>query len=100
MLGGEQKYDLLSYVWSDVLDLHIELAGDESERERTLLRGKLTDPSFIVLYLKKNCLTAYFAVNTKSREYPKLQKLIRQRIDLEGRDDELRDPAFDLKTLL
>ncbi|MDH3215495.1 MAG: FAD-dependent oxidoreductase [Candidatus Krumholzibacteria bacterium] len=45
MAGTPQKYDLLTYVWSDVFDLHIECAGDETARDRTLLRGSLGEPS-------------------------------------------------------
>lgn len=100
MTGARQAYDLLSYVWSDIFDLHIEFAGDEGERDRVLLRGKLGDPSFVVLYLKNDTLRAYFAINASSREFPRLQKLIRRSVDLGGRDDELKDPSFDLKALL
>lgn len=100
MAGGDKKYDLLSYVWSDVFDLHIEFAGDESEKDRTVVRGNMEDNTFTLLYFRNNILTAYFAVNTNSREYPKLQKLIRRRVDLGGKDAELQDPSFELKDLL
>ncbi|UCG51527.1 MAG: NAD(P)/FAD-dependent oxidoreductase [Candidatus Latescibacterota bacterium] len=100
MTGAGQKYDLLSYVWSDIFDLHIEFAGDESEHDRVLLRGNLDKRSFVVLYLKSDVLVAYLAVNTSSREYPKLQRLIRRKTLVEGKDVQLEDPEFDLKTLL
>lgn len=100
MTGAEKKYDLLTYVWSDIFDLHIECAGDETERDRTLLRGKLGDPSFVVLYLKNHVLRAYFAINASKREFPKLQRLIRQAVDLTGKDEQLSDPSFELKSLL
>jgi NADPH-dependent 2,4-dienoyl-CoA reductase/sulfur reductase-like enzyme len=100
MAGMQQEYDLLSYVWSDIFDLHIEFAGDESECDRVLVRGQLGDPSVIVLYLKHNVLRAYFAVNTDSRECPKMQRLIRRALDLTGKDEELRDPSFELKSLV
>jgi NADPH-dependent 2,4-dienoyl-CoA reductase/sulfur reductase-like enzyme len=99
MAGIEQKYDLLSYAWSDIFDLHIEFAGDESEHDRVLVRGTLDAASFTVLYLKSEVLRAYFAVNTDSREFPALQKLIRQKTPLYGRDVELTNPLFDLKSL-
>lgn len=99
MAGIEQKYDLLSYAWSDIFDLHIEFAGDESEHDRVLVRGSLDAASFTVLYLKSDVLRAYFAVNTDSREFPALQKLIRRKTPLGGRDAALRDLEFDLKRL-
>jgi len=99
MTGARQKYDLLSYVWSDIFDLHIEFAGDEHECDRVLTRGNLGGPTFTVLYLKNDKLRAYFAVNTNSREFPKMQRLIRQGVDLAGKDTELQNPTFELKEL-
>jgi NADPH-dependent 2,4-dienoyl-CoA reductase/sulfur reductase-like enzyme len=99
MTGTSQKYDLLTYVWSDIFDLHIEFAGDETECDRILVRGKVGEPPFAVLCLKENKLRAYFAVNTDSREFPKLQRLIRRGTMLTGKDRELQDPAFELKSL-
>lgn len=100
MAGAEQTYDLLSYVWSDVFDLHIEMAGDETERDRIVVRGDLESNSFTVLFLKDDRLRAYFAVNTDKRAFPPMQKLIRQNIDLSGQDAVLADPSSDLKALL
>ncbi len=52
MTGARRPYDLLTYVWSDIFDLHLEFAGDEQEHDRVLLRGKLEHLSCIMLYLK------------------------------------------------
>jgi NADPH-dependent 2,4-dienoyl-CoA reductase/sulfur reductase-like enzyme len=100
MAGAKNKYDLLTYVWSDIFDLHLEFAGDESEHDRVLLRGKVRDKSFTVLYLKQNVLRAYFAINTGSTEFPLLQRLIRQKKDLTGKEEQLQDPAFPIKGIV
>jgi NADPH-dependent 2,4-dienoyl-CoA reductase/sulfur reductase-like enzyme len=100
MAGSQNKYDLLTYVWSDIFDLHLEFAGDESEHDRILLRGRFESKSFTVLYLKQNVLRAYFAVNTGSKEFPILQRLIRQKKDLAGKEAQLQDPTFLFKTIL
>jgi 3-phenylpropionate/trans-cinnamate dioxygenase ferredoxin reductase subunit len=100
MAGAQNKYDLLTYVWSDIFDLHLEFAGDESEQDRILLRGRFENKSFTVLYLKQNVLRAYFAVNTGSKEFPILQRLIRQKKDLAGKEAQLQDPSFLIKTIL
>lgn len=94
MAGAKNKYDLLTYVWSDIFDLHLEFAGDESEQDQTLLRGRFQDKSFTVLYLKQKVLRAYFAVNTGSKEFPILQRLIRLKKDLAGKEAQLQDPTF------
>ena len=99
--NGEQRpYDLLTYVWSDIFDLHLEFAGDEMERDRVLVRGSLADNSFTVLFLKEDRLTAYFAVNSEQREFIPMQRLIRRKIDLSGRDAQLQDRSFNLRDLL
>lgn len=100
MAGANNKYDLLTYVWSDVFDLHLEFAGDESEHDEVLIRGSLEAKSFMILYLKQKILTAYFAINTGSRDFPALQKLIRQKKNLTGKEAQLQDPAFPVKQLL
>ncbi len=100
MAGAGNPYDLLTYVWSDIFDLHLEFAGDESEHDQVLVRGRFEDKSFTVLYLKQHVLSAYFAINTSSKEFPILQRLIRQKKDLTGKEAQLQDPTFALKGLL
>jgi NADPH-dependent 2,4-dienoyl-CoA reductase/sulfur reductase-like enzyme len=100
MAGASSKYDLLTYVWSDIFDLHLEFAGDESEHDSVLLRGSFKDKSFTVLYLKQNILTAYFAINVSSKEFPPMQRLIKQKKDLSAKEPQLQDPAFDIKSLI
>ena len=100
MAGARNQYDLLTYVWSDIFDLHLEFAGDESEHDQVLLRGRFEENAFTVLYLKNHVLRAYFAINTGSREFPVLQTLIRRRKDVTGREAQLQDPAFAIKALL
>jgi hypothetical protein len=87
-------------VWSDVFDLHLEFAGDETDRDQVLLRGRFEERSFTVLYLKQHVLTAYFAINTSAKELAVLQRLIRQKRDLSGKEGQLQDPTFAIKGLL
>jgi len=100
MAGAGIPYDLLTYVWSDIFDLHLEFAGDETEHDQVLLRGRLEEKSFTVLYFKQHVLTAYFAINTGSKEFPVLQRLIRHKKDLSGKEVHLQDPTFGVKALL
>ena len=100
MGGEEMRYDLLTYVWSDIFDLHLEAAGDEGESDTSVVRGDMDAGSFTVLYLKENRMTAYFSVNTPAREFPVFQRLIRRKKDLTGRLDDLRDPGFNARELL
>ena len=100
MAGARNTYDLVTYVWSDLFDLHLEFAGDESEHDRILVRGRVQDKSFTVLYLKQHVLTAYFAINVSAKELPLLQRLIREKTALAGKEAQLQDLAVPLKQLL
>ncbi len=100
MAGARAPYDLLTYVWSDIFDLHLEFAGDEHEHDRVLVRGRFEDKAFTILYLKDSVLRAYFAINAGSKEFPALQRLIRGKKDLTGKEAQLQDPAFAIKGLL
>ena len=98
--GQEMKYDLLTYVWSDMFDLHLEFAGDEDEHDEISVRGSMEERSFTLLYLKKGLLRAYFSVNTPAKEFPVLQRLIKRKKDLSAETANLRDPSFNLRGLL
>lgn len=100
MAGAREPYDLLTYVWSDVFDLHLESAGDESEHDQILVRGRGKDGALTVLYLREGALRAYFAVNGDSRELPILQRFIRTGTILVDREAQLQDPGFAIEALL
>jgi 3-phenylpropionate/trans-cinnamate dioxygenase ferredoxin reductase subunit len=100
MAGGRSRYDLLNYVWSDIFDLHLEFAGDESQHDRVLIRGRLEDHAFTVLYLKEDALRAYFAINADSHELPPLQDLIRSGRRLTGTDSRLADTRVAIDALV
>ncbi|MGH7229854.1 MAG: NAD(P)/FAD-dependent oxidoreductase [Nitrospiraceae bacterium] len=99
MAGANNRYDLLTYIWSDIFDLHLEFAGDEHEHDQVLTRGRVEDKSFMILYLKQHALHAYFAVNASAKDFPPLQRLIRQKKNLSGKEAQLQDPAISIKSL-
>lgn len=100
MSGASHPYDLLTYVWSDLFDLHLEFAGDESEHDQVIVRGHVGDTPYIILYLTQHILTAYFAVNAAAKDFPPLQRAIKQHKDLGGKDPQLQDPSIPLKSII
>jgi NADPH-dependent 2,4-dienoyl-CoA reductase/sulfur reductase-like enzyme len=100
MAGVPTAYNFLTYVWSDIFDLHLEFAGDESEHDKTIRRGNPAENKFTVLYMKDGRITAYFAVNTEAREYGLFRRLIIAKKDLHGRERDLEDPDFSVRELL
>ena len=100
MAGASQAYSFLSYVWSDIFDIHVEFAGDESEHDSVLLRGDPNSGSFMSMYAKDGCLTAFFAINTSPREFAVIRRLIQTHATIAGMEAQLQDPAFNLRSLL
>jgi NADPH-dependent 2,4-dienoyl-CoA reductase/sulfur reductase-like enzyme len=99
MAGAGQPYNLMSYVFSDIFDLHLEFAGDEHGFDRGIFRGRMEDKAFSVLYLKDSRLVAHFSVNLKRKQFSPLQKLIEKKVNLEGKEPQLADMSFDVSTL-
>ena len=100
MAGQESRYGMVSYAWSDIFDMHLEFAGDESEHDQALVRGSMEERVFKVLFLKEGRLQAYFAINTDMKEFPILQQLIKRKKDLSGRTVQLGDVSFNIRELL
>lgn len=94
--GGSETFNMLPYVWSDIGELRVDIAGDEGGWEEPVLRGSSEfsgseKPSFIVLGVRENRLVSYFAVNSSDADRSALQLLIKQRADLAGRREALGD---------
>jgi 3-phenylpropionate/trans-cinnamate dioxygenase ferredoxin reductase subunit len=100
MAGGNETYDLISYVWSDIFDIHLEFAGDEHEHDLQLRRGDPAEGSFMILYLRGGKVTSFFAINTPSREYSVVRRMIQKATDLTGRERQLQDVGVGLRSLL
>lgn len=100
MSGGDSKYDFVSYVWSDIFDMHLEAAGDEAEYDEIVLRGEMESGSFLMLYLHNGHLSAYTSVNSDPKEFTTLRRLIRGKQNLAARVDELKNPEINLRTFL
>ncbi len=100
MAGAERSYDLLTYVWSDLFDAHIEFAGDSSSGDQHLLRDVTAENRFVTLTLEKGRLVAFFALNWPEADFGPLRFMIQHRIDLSGKEERLTDPGQPLSALL
>jgi NADPH-dependent 2,4-dienoyl-CoA reductase/sulfur reductase-like enzyme len=102
--GSGEEFNMLPYVWSDIGDLRVDIAGDEGGWEETLLRGSPEErsgqtPSFIVLGTRQGRLVSYFAVNTTDADRSALQLLIKQGVDLSEKGDALADLSRPLQQI-
>jgi 3-phenylpropionate/trans-cinnamate dioxygenase ferredoxin reductase subunit len=100
MAGGDAKYEFISYVWSDIFDLHLEAAGERGDHDEVVVRGNMASGNFLVLYLKDGALLAYTGVNADPREFTALRRLIRSRQNLNAHLVELANPDINLRTFI
>lgn len=63
LAGAAEPYRHLSYFFSDLFDLELQMVGDFEKWDRVLVRGSLADGSFSGLHLRGGRLVAALAVN-------------------------------------
>ena len=100
MTGAEMAYDFVSYVWSDLFDLHLEAAGDEAHFDDLVVRGSIDAGAFVMLYLKEGKLVSYTAVNGNPKEFVPLRRLIRSARDIRDKRAQLSDPQVNMRALV
>lgn len=100
MSGEHRSYELLTYVWSDLFDLHIEAAGNESDYDRLIVRGSLEEKKALLLLLRNSRLMGYLGINASEADFGPMQLLIKRGTDLSGSLETLSDPTKPLAPLL
>lgn len=100
MAGGDKAYEFLSFVWSDIFDLHLKFVGDHSDYDELIERGDKDSAVFTLLYVRDGKLTACFTVNGDQREFSYLKMLIQRGFSVGAHRDDLANPRYELKTLV
>src|SRR6516164_6174103 len=96
MLGERQSWRTVSYFFSDVFDLTFNVVGLTEQNSERILRGKINDKSFSVLYLGNERLCGAFLIEQSFVEAKAAGALIANRSDLSARKSELSDTNFPL----
>lgn len=94
--GQAQPHDSVPWFWSNQYDLRLQTVGLSIGHDRTILRGRLEDRSFSLVYLREGRVIALDCVNAV-RDYAQGRKLV-----LEGRAPDpakLADATIALKDL-
>ncbi len=100
MYGMNQPYGFLSTIWSDILDLHIESAGNTSRYDRYIMRGDPDSASFAVIYIRGGAVSGYLAINRDNNELNALNGLISSRADISGKDSLIANESHNLNELM
>ncbi|MES2699180.1 MAG: FAD-dependent oxidoreductase [Pseudomonadota bacterium] len=94
--GIEQPYQALPWFWSNQYDLKLQTVGLNIGYDHAVLRGRIEDRSFSVIYLKDGVVLALDCVNAV-KDYVQGRKLVEsaELFDLGS----LADPTLPLKDL-
>lgn len=104
MAGANEPYDRVPYFFSDEFDIHMVLRGNPQAGRNSLFVGDVEGAEFAELYYDDaGNLTMGIAV---SHDEPKLdgisdtlEELLKQGVNIKGREAELQKPGFDLASL-
>jgi NTE family protein len=96
MLGERQSWRTVSYFFSDVFDLTFNVVGLTEQNGERILRGKIEDKSFSVLYLGNERLCGAFLIGQSFVEAKAAGALIANRSDLSAHKSELSDTHISL----
>ncbi|WPN45129.1 NAD(P)/FAD-dependent oxidoreductase [Pseudomonas sp. P8_241] len=95
--GKDSSYDSVPWFWSDQFDLKLQMVGLSSGYDQLVIRGSMSDESFIAFYLAKGTIISADAVN-RPQDFLFAKKLVAQRSRLSP--EQLADMDTPLKSLL
>ncbi len=95
--GQGRPFAEAPWFWSDQYDLNLQYVGGGLPWDATLVRGRLGQPPFTVLYLLEGRPVAAVGVND-GRTIGQLRRLIEARVEVDP--EQLADPATDLRRLV
>jgi 3-phenylpropionate/trans-cinnamate dioxygenase ferredoxin reductase subunit len=102
MAGVQKNYDAVSVFFSDVFDLTINVWGEPRLVDRRIVRGivNVEHPDFIEIGLSPDSrITQILALNHPSED-DLLRELVKRRLDVTGKEEMLKEPGMDLKSLI
>jgi NTE family protein len=102
MAGVEKKYDAVSTFFSDVFDWTMNAWGEARLVDRRVVRGMVNveGPDFVEFGLAADGrITQVLAVNHQGEDEI-LRAMVKRRVDVTGKEEMLKEPGVELKTLL
>jgi 3-phenylpropionate/trans-cinnamate dioxygenase ferredoxin reductase subunit len=97
ILGRSEPYRAVPWFWSDQYDVKLQMAGVNSGFTDFAVRGSVEDRKCSLFYFRDNTLIAVDSIN-RPQDHMLARKLLASGAYV--RVEEVRDPAFDLKSLV
>lgn len=102
MAGGNQPYDQVNTFTSRVFQLSLTAWGEARLIERRIIRGNtnVEEPNFAEIGLDAGGRVMQALALDHPDENEALRELVRRHVPIDGHESQLRDPQFDLQSLL
>ncbi len=102
MAGVETHYDGVNYFFSDVFDLSLSAWGEARLVDHRFIRGNPNPdrPDFIEIGVSADGRITQILALGHADEDDLLKELVKRRAQLNGNEEAVKDPEFDLKALL
>jgi 3-phenylpropionate/trans-cinnamate dioxygenase ferredoxin reductase component len=99
MLGRDQPHDVVPYFFSDLADwASLEYVGPALRWDQETVRGSIDDGEFAIFYLDRGRVAGCLAVES-SNALNEASRLLRDGVDVSGREARLADREADLAEL-
>jgi 3-phenylpropionate/trans-cinnamate dioxygenase ferredoxin reductase subunit len=96
LLGGTEPYERIPYFYSDQYDVSMEYTGHATASDELVVRGSLTERSFVAFWLRGDVVVAGMNVNVPDVAKP-IERMIRSRRPVDRRD--LTDASLPLEDI-
>jgi NADPH-dependent 2,4-dienoyl-CoA reductase/sulfur reductase-like enzyme len=102
MAGKDESFAAVNYVEREIFDLPLLIAGEQRLVHHRLVRagGSEEQPALLEFGLAVDGRLAQIVALGKTPNRQILLELIKQRISLWGHEESIKDPSFDLNTLI
>jgi NADPH-dependent 2,4-dienoyl-CoA reductase/sulfur reductase-like enzyme len=102
MAGGEAKYDVVNYFFSDVFELSLGAWGEARQVSHRVIRGSTASDAgdFVEIGIAGDGRIAQVLAINHGGEDELLRNLVAKRAQVGGREEQLKDPNFGLSQLL
>lgn len=95
--GNPEVYDFVPWFWTHQFELKLQMAGNNQNFDRTVIRGNVEEEKYSVFYLAEGKLIGVDSINRAS-DHMAARKLIQAGVT--PTDEQIQDLDFKLKTII
>jgi hypothetical protein len=102
MAAANEQYSAVNSFFSDVFDLSLNALGEHRHTTHRFIRGTthLDHPDFLEIGLNAAGQISQILMINHGSEGETFERLVRNRVNVSGKEELLKDPEFELSSLL